>query len=215
MTADFVDPQPSLDGKDDPATTAFREVIAYLRGVADTVAAHSEHLRPLSLMPATVRAVTVRPVSVSPLSMPASTLPPALLQSFSLHPVSLSPDWGGSLRPANAEPGNHRITLRLGEAQFESASAWPDVAIGSIWEPARGGARLIDPGSIDTPSEGDVAVIWRRTLPYGAPTISVAASSPSLPLWTLEERASEIRRRPAELPREWYELTGTEPSRPS
>jgi hypothetical protein len=209
-----------IDSIDDDS--AFREVIAYLKGVADTVAAQTGASRPLSLIPVSQRTSSLRAGSppsslVPPLGQPSSQ-PAARVPLFSLAPaLGLIP----TLVPSGiACP---RITLRFGELSFERPSAWPQVAVGATWEPTRGGARLLDPGSVHPMRESDGASLWRQTLPYGAPSVSLASlslasSGPAAPYspsyfpWADGERSSEVRLRTAELPREYYELTGTESS---
>jgi hypothetical protein len=192
-----------IDG--DGHSNAFLEVIAYLRGVADTVTAQSDTSGPLSLLPA-----SLCPRSPRPSTVPAASLPPALLRQASLPPLSLAPEWSGLTRSDGADAQDGRTPLRFGDLPFDRGSVWPQVAVGSSWEPTRGGARLIDPGSVLPVVESDARLIWRRTLPYGAPTVSLAACPSSIPAWDDSERPSEVRLRAAELPREWYELTGTE-----
>ncbi len=149
-------------------SAAFREVIAYLQGIADTVAAQADYGQPLSLAP----------------------------NAATQHPPS-------------AVPGRTRITLRFGELPFDHASLWPQVALGSSPEPTRGGSRTLDFG-IDSVRACSLAPSLRRcTLPYDAPSVSLAPQASSLPPW-FGERQSEVRLRVANLPLEWYELTGTD-----
>ncbi len=216
---------------DEPAdqTQAFREVVAYLKGVADTVSAQHEPVQPLSLHPASLTPLSLRPASLGPLSLqplsslrplsslqplscPAiasSSLPPSLLRTLSLQPASMSSILTCG-EAATADECAQRETLRFGEPALSGgAGRATQTAGGLAWEPTRGGARLIDPGSVRPLLENDPALVWRRTLPYGAPTVSLAASGQASS-WVDNERTSEVRLRNADLPREWYELTGTE-----
>jgi hypothetical protein len=149
-------------------STAFREVIAYLNGVADTMAAQCDCGRPISLLP---------DANLASHSSRASVVPT-------------------------------RVTLRFGEIAFERASIWPQVAVGSTWEPTRGGARMVDLGVIDATRAGG-PTLRRCTLPYDMPSVSLAPFQSAPPPWS-DERQSEVRLRAAHLPIEWYELTGTE-----
>jgi hypothetical protein len=181
--------------------SGFREVIAYLRGIADTVTAQGASCRPVSLPPHSVRPAPVRALSLCPISSHPLPVGPV-----SVRPPSLAP-W--STAPASADSG---ASPAFGELPFDSASLWPQVPLGPASEPTRGGARLIDPGSARPLTGVDLVAIWRRTLPYGAPMVSLAASSSSLPAGEggLAEPAGEWGLlRCAELPREWYELTDT------
>lgn len=162
-------PIENVKGKE---SAAFREVIAYLNGVADTVAAQADCGQPLSLAPCDRI----------------------------------------SLRAPSLIPGRTRVTLRFGELPFDRASVWPQVAVGSSPEPTRGGARTLDFG-LDPARGCSLAPTFRRyTLPYHAPSVSLAPSLPSFPPW-FEERQSEVRLRAGHLPLEWYELTGTDGDR--
>jgi hypothetical protein len=150
-------------------SAAFREVIAYLNGIADTVAAQTDYGQPLSLMPA------ARISSRAPGGIPART----------------------------------RVTLRFGEISFDRASVWPQVAVGSASEPTRGGARTLDFG-VDPARSCSLAPAMRRyTLPYDAPSVSLAPGLATFPPWC-EERQSAVRLRAAHLPLEWYQLTGSD-----
>jgi hypothetical protein len=158
--------------------TTFREVVAYLHGVADALAANTTLARPLSLAP------------------------------ISLVPLALA-----SLRPSSRAPV--RLTLRFGEVPFDRASVWPHVVVGAAWEPTRGGSRTLDLGSFEG-TRSSWPIVKRATLPYEAPSISIAPGSISFaprpssePSWA-DERSSEVRLRTSRLPVEWYELTGTD-----
>ncbi len=159
-----------IENFSDQEPTTFREVVAYLHGVADAMA----HQRALT-----------RPISVAP-------DPTAFL--------------------ANPTPGI-RITLRFGELPYDRASVWPHVVVGSDWEPTRGGARTLDLGALE-PSHSSWPVVLRRgTLPYEAPSISLAPRASIAPTW-VDERTSEVRLRVSRLPIEWYQLTGTDDCSP-
>ncbi|HEY4013065.1 MAG TPA: hypothetical protein VGM06_06990 [Polyangiaceae bacterium] len=157
----------------DQEPTTFREVVAYLHGVADAFAA---------------RVPIPRPVSLAPLSL--APLSPAALQ------------------PSSRAPAPTRITLRFGELPFERASVWPHVVVGGDWEATRGGSRTIDLTEPES-SRSSWPIVRRVTLPYEAPSISLAPRASIAPAWA-DERSSEIRLRASRLPVEWYELTGTD-----
>ena len=159
-------------------STAFREVIAYLNGVADTLAAsHPE----------------------TP-GLPSSLVPGA----------RVVPGAGPRRSPSGPAATPTRVTLRFGELAFQRASAWPQVAVSSTWEPTRGGARLVDLGIVDSTPPGDtLRTPLRHTLPYEVPSVSLAPFLSAPPPWA-DERQSGVRLRSGQLPMEWYELTGTD-----
>ena len=159
----------------DQEPTTFREVVAYLHGVADAFAAQ-----------------------------------PPREASLSIAPPSLAPLPLASLRPSSRSPAPTRLTLRFGELPFEQASVWPHVVVGGgcDWETTRGGARTIDFGNFED-TRSTWPILQRGTLPYEAPTISLAPRASLGPSWA-DERSSEVRLRASRLPVEWYELTGTD-----
>jgi hypothetical protein len=130
---------------------------------------------------------------------------------LSLVPVSVAPL---TLAPSGSSSTTYpRMTVRFGELPFERESAWPQVAMAPSTPPTRGGSRLLDAEWTCLSSKPPAS--WQyRTLPYGAPCVSLAAGSlsgySSIPAsWSNGERRSDVRLRTAELPQEWYELTGT------
>ena len=152
-------------------STAFREVIAYLNGVAEAMAARGDS------------------------GFPSSLLPGAR--------VRRSPSGSAGATPT-------RVTLRFGELGYERASAWPKVGVTPAWETTRGGARLVDLGFVDSSAPAATTPAPRRhTLPYEAPSISLAPFLSAPPPWA-DERQSGVRLRTGQLPMEWYELTGTD-----
>jgi hypothetical protein len=177
-------------------SAAFREVIAYLNGIADTVSASQpDYGRALSLAPMATFAAMASLASLAPI--------PSLAPIASLAPFGLL-----TQRSSSEVPGGTRVTLRFGELPFEHASLWPQVALGAAPEPTRGGARTLDFG-FDSVRACSLAPNRRWTLPYDAPSDSMAPQASSLPPW-YGERQSEVRLRAGQLPPEWYELTGTD-----
>ncbi len=162
----------------DQEPTSFREVVAYLRGIADALSARTPIDRPISLAPDMGRFPSIR---------------------------------AGS-SPASASSGM-RLTLRFGELPYDRASVWPHVVVGADWEVTRGGSRTVDLGALE-PSQSSWPALRRGTLPYDAPSISLAPRPSMVPTW-VDERSSEVRLKANRLPVEWYELTGTPSSYPA
>jgi len=195
----------------------FREVMAYLDGVADAMTATKHGARPVALAPcSTPSATTPTPYPVAPGSAVASGTGRACEEPGA---------------PASSNRSG-RLTLRYGEhgiaLEYLSLFPHPAPATTSV---TRGGARLLDLGGGDGASSPGSGLSQRDTLPYSAVTLSLAPTTIAPAVWAEapirlasstpptrarvleEERTSNVYLRCARLSSEWYDLTGTDRER--
>ena len=205
---------------DEPPT--FREVMAYLDGVAAAMTANRQMPPPVSLVPCTTPPASwpTRCAVGETVSMPAG-------------------DDSSCARPSGvhaAGTGAH-LTLRHGEPsaavdRILSGVEGLGATRGDGDGAARGGARLLDLGAAENVAHVDVR--FRNTLPYGIESVSVAprGTPVTLPRTPAEltgtpaelarslaildaalekegDRTSDVYLRCARLSAEWYDLTGT------
>lgn len=220
-TAFGEEPHTGTFADDEPPT--FREVMAYVDGVAAALSATRKGARPVGVTPCPEANAPSAPCG------PAGELPrPSGTERRcdGAHAAELA-----TASTASAD-ARGRATVRYGEVGIARGyiSVVPAPVPPSVpYTTARGGARLLDFGA------GDVGVTWeagvplRDTLPYGAVTVSLAPANgpvalgvpsrvePAIPVIeldrTLDEesvRTSDVYLRCARLSPEWYDLTGTD-----
>ncbi len=198
---------------DEPPT--FREVMAYLDGVAAAMTATRDQRRPVAITACTDPPAPAR----SPCRATSASVPrPAGNESACSDPGSVL-----------ALGSKAHLTLRYGELamavdRVRSPSAAPPILQSAT---PRGGARLIDLGAAG--GSPHLGAPGRNTLPYGIKTLSLAPRYTPTAAWVepavdltptisiLDEtvdcenvRTSDVYLRCARLSAEWYDLTGTE-----
>ena len=185
--------------------SAYLEVIAYLKGVADAVATMSTEQGPMSLRPRTLVPISIAPRSAAPSWISVGTFPPHSLRFLSCSPDSTTPDL--ALRESlRFLPDGLAVESRFGELPHLSASAWPEVVVGSPGEPARVGARVIDFDRSLRAPQRDLAMAG-GTMPYfGANATAAVAAAQAV--FVDDNRASEVRLRIVPLGDVWYEIAG-------
>jgi hypothetical protein len=191
----------STDGHD----SDYLQILSYLSGVADAVAALSEDKEPLLLRPGTIVPLSVVPLSLHPSWMGSTTFPPHALRFLSDSPqmAAAALELRESLRSDRA---GRRDTSRFGELPFHTPSAWPMLAFDAPEATTRGGTRVVEFDSNVPSRTHDLAVVRCLTIPYDTRIAPTTDSDSDEVDWG--DRISEVRLLTVPLVEEWYELAG-------